>query len=306
MKQKQIYILGVVCLCLFALSVIRFKSRPNLSSVPTPISLNETISDGDGIRPIEEVAAMRPSPLTPDQIKAWDKKDLAKRAMGLVTVQPPKDGQDSILNIELRFKRGCTPGDADAIELDLKAAPSNRLLATLEGMSQGTQAFSWDIPKDFFTTGIAKKQFKLKATSNPIQLGFYLCTHRGGSSCQNKTVRDLNDIFTEHLRKKPEAGKEERVIFYQYFLLDENGLSIFDKGRMGQQQFDDLKKFHRENQFQGQAVEEGIDKTQKNMTTLASLPVIFEKDTLILELPKYDPAVCAGAQAPPEKQKAKP
>lgn len=305
MKQKQVYILGVVSLGVFALSVIRFKSRTDSGPVALPISPSETVSSGDDFRPVEEGRG-RPNLLSAEQIKAWDKKDLAKRAMGLVTVQPPKEGQDSLLNIELKFKRGCTPGDADAIELDLKAASSNRLLATLEGMSQGTQSFSWDVPKDFFTTGNAKKQFKLKATTNPIQLGFYLCTTRGGNSCQNKTVRDLNEIFTEHLLKKPEAGKEERVIFYQYFLLDENGLSMFDKGRLGQQQFDDLKKYHRENQFQGQAVEDGIDKTQKNMTTLASLPVIFEKDTLILELPKYDPVVCGVNQAPKEKPKDQP
>ena len=146
----------------------------------------------------------------------------------------------------------------------------------------------------------------IKASKDPIQLGFYLCTSKGGSSCQNKKIKDINEIFNEHLLAKKDAGKEERVIFYQYFLLDENGLSLFEKSPQGKQPFDEIKKMSQERKFQGQRVEAGIDKAQEAIETLRSLPVIFQKDTLILELPKYDVAACAKPENEKAAQKGKP
>ena len=180
---------------------------------------------------------------------------------------------------------------------EYKAANGKVLLGTLEGMSAGTKSFSWEVPKDFLTGGVAKKQFKIAATTKPIQLGFYLCTAKGGDkTCQNKKVRDINEIFTEHLTKKPKAGEEERVIFYQYFLVDDRGLTAFQGYPKGEQQFDELKKYAGVRKFQGEKINEGIDKAKAALTTLVSLPVVFNKDSLTIELPKYDVAACAKIQ----------
>ncbi|MFM8316525.1 MAG: hypothetical protein ACKOA8_19770 [Deltaproteobacteria bacterium] len=306
MKQKQLLVLGGVCAVV--LMLIMLKTRSQVATVQSENALSQ--SPVSAIPPSSgsaEIAAIpTPQLMSPQQVVEWEKKDLALRNANMTTLSLPKEGEDSVLNIELKVKMGCQPGDADAIAMDLKAAPENRLLATLEGMSQGTKSFSWEVPKEFLSSGVTRTQFKIKASKDPIQLGFYLCTSKGGNSCQNKKIKDINEIFNEHLLAKKDAGKEERVIFYQYFLLDENGLSLFEKSPQGKQPFDEIKKMSQERKFQGQRVEAGIDKAQEAIETLRSLPVIFQKDTLILELPKYDVAACAKPENEKAAQKGKP
>ena len=43
-------------------------------------------------------------------------------------------------------------------------------------------------------------------------------------------------------------------------------------------------------------MEEGIEKAKNHLQTLRSLPVKLEKDSLTLELPKYDAVGCAAEQ----------
>lgn len=293
MKSKPILILSGVLLILLGVMLFRNKkaSEPMTSSeIPVVESVNKSEPQ------IIDPRGGLPSRMSPAQVKAWEKQDLMERKLGFQNFNLPKEGGDSVLNVELRVKGGCTPGDADAIDMDLKAAPSHQLLAKLEGMSRSTVSFNWNVPADLLTKKTAKNRFKLKATQEPLQLGFYLCTSKSGGSCQDKKVRDINEIFTEHLTKKPNAGQEERLIFYQYFLLDDQGLRTFEGYPRGKDHFDNLKKYAEERKFQGQNINEGIDKAQQALETMVSLPVSFEKDTLIVTLPQFDEAACADLE----------
>jgi len=293
LKNKPILVLLVVLTVLLAVLVVRSKSRVMPSAAlesPTSANLSKTepqvIDSNHGLPP------RMPS----EQVKAWEKQDLAERQLEFQNFLLPKEGSDSVLNIELKILPSCFPGDADAIGMDLKASPTFKLLGTLEGMSRGTLSESWEVPKDLFSKGSATTRFKLKARKEPLQLGFYVCTSKDGTSCQGKKVRDINDIFTEHLTKKSRAGQEERMIYYQYFLLDERGLRAFQGNPKGKAHFENLKKYAAERQFQGKDVNEGIDKAKEALETLISMPVKFEKETLIVSLPKYDAVECANMQ----------
>ncbi len=296
MQQKQLLLLTGVILLIVGALVFRTRSRV---AILTQVPPTEIVTSAPSLEPIIIDSKRSPAPqmISQTQIKEWVKNDITERQLDMKSVALPKEGADSLLNVELKLKLGCMPGDADAIAMDLKAANGKVLLGTLEGMSAGTKSFSWEVPKDFLTGGVAKKQFKIAATTKPIQLGFYLCTAKGGDkTCQNKKVRDINEIFTEHLTNKPKAGEEERVIFYQYFLVDDRGLTTFQGYPKGEQQFDELKKYAGVRKFQGEKVNEGIDKAKAALTTLVSLPVVFNKDSLTIELPKYDVAACAKIQ----------
>lgn len=293
MKNKSILILLGVLIVLLGLLVARSKSR-----LAPPVTLQSPPSENIPKAEPQVVDSTRglPSRMSSEQVKAWDKQDLAERQLELQNFLLPKEGADSVLNIELKILPSCFPGDADAIGMDLKASPSYKLMGTLEGMSRGTVSESWEVPKDLFSKGSAKTRFKLKARKEPLQLGFYVCTSKEGLSCQGKKARDINDIFTEHLTKKSGAGQEERMIYYQYFLLDEKGLRAFQGNPKGKDHFENLKKYAAERQFQGKDVNQGIDKAKEALETLISMPVKFEKETLIVSLPKYDAVECANMQ----------
>ncbi|NBY19513.1 hypothetical protein EBQ74_04560 [bacterium] len=56
--------------------------------------------------------------------------------------------------------------------MELKANSQNQLLATLEGMGSVKESFTWKIPKDLFTSGVAQQEFKISTTEKPLQYGF--------------------------------------------------------------------------------------------------------------------------------------
>lgn len=286
-------ILGVLILCLvvFALFLKPKKENPPIETLSS--SSSTTSQALKGADPVE-LKTNTVSGMTPEQLKKWVAKDEVYRKLEMKQFIPLKEGNQTVLNVEVRVKKGCFPGDMDAIEMDLKAAPSYQLLGTLEGMNSGVPSFSWNIPKDFFSTGVSKNTFKLKASDRPVQLGFYLCTSKGGGTCQGKKVRDINEIFTEHLNEKGNVVQEERVIFFQYFLLDDEGLRVFQGHPKGKETFDELKKLGQDFNFQGTGIPEGIDRAQEALEKIVSLPIVFEKDKLIIELPKYDADVCAS------------
>ncbi len=296
MKQKQLFIfLGILILGAVFL-ILRTRSRV---ATLTQLPATKNSESAPILEPviIDPKTSFTPPAISQAQIKEWVKNDITERQLDMKSLALPKEGADSLLNVELKLKLGCMPGDADAIAMDLKAANGKLLLGTLEGMSEGIKSFSWEIPKDFLTGGTAKKQFRIAATKEPIQLGFYLCTVKGGDkTCQNKTVRDINEIFTEHLTAKPKAGEEDRVIFYQYLLVDDRGVTVFQGYPKGDQQFNELKKYAGVRKFQGQKAGDGIDKARTALETLVSLPVVFNGDTLTIELPKYDVVACAKIQ----------
>lgn len=278
-----------------ALFILLQKTQSNMGLSP---SQNETISNEFPSAPQiidpNQQTQYQQTPATIERAQKMAKIILQEKQIGMIGMELPKEGDYSILNIDLKINPGCNPGDADAIAMELNAAPTHKLLATVEGMNTKDQNFSWEIPKDFLSTGKAEHQFKIKTGEEPIQFGFYLCTaNSNDKTCQDKEVTDMNVIFTEHLTKAERLGEKTRVIFYQYLLMDTNGLSVFEEPPKGDQKISELKKYAQERKFQGDKVEQGIDRAKKELQTLLSMPIKLGKDKIKLELPKYDAAACA-------------
>lgn len=224
----------------------------------------------------------------------WDK---SQRKIGLSTYPIPIVNNEAILDLQVSTTTACFPGDANAIAMELKSSPSHKVLATLESLSGDGKSLSWDLPKSFFSAGKAGHEFRLPVSSEPVQYAFYLCTaDSSDTSCRSKTVKDINEIFTEHIQKNPQAGKELRNIFFQYFILDERGLTAFADIPKGAQRFEDLKKYLQERQSSEKKMDEVIGLTKKNTQTLASLPFQFDGKKLKVELPEYRPEACAKSQ----------
>lgn len=197
------------------------------------------------------------------------------------------------LNISLVLKGTCFPGDANAIEMDLKAAPNHKLMATLESLSAGGPSYSWDIPPEFLKERTATKTFTIPLSDRPSQYGFFICTADStDKSCRDKTTRDVNEIFAEHLRKDAGAGQELRNIFFQYLLLGETGLVTFADARNDDKKFELLKKYVQDRDVDGKNPKADVDAAQKKMKTLQSFPFSFDGKNIKIELPQYDEKTC--------------
>lgn len=224
------------------------------------------------------------------QVAAWSQMERAVRLKR--TAVEIQDGEAS-LRVALKILGACFPGDANAIEMDLKAHPSHKLMATMESLSENGPAVSWDIPKDFLERGLAQTILKLPIKKEPGHFGFYLCTaERSEKSCKDKPAQDINVVLAEHVRKAPNAGKTLRTLFFQYFLLDERGFAAFSTAETNDAEIERLKLYAKERGDKTSQLAQKIDEVYQQLRLLDSLPFAFEKQTITIELPKYDTQVC--------------
>ncbi|NBX75690.1 MAG: hypothetical protein EBQ92_03985 [Proteobacteria bacterium] len=274
-----------------ALGLLWFSWNAWNKKLPSDSSSSVPIIDS-GIK-ILESESMEKSAAENEQhrkLVAWEQ---AERKINLKRTPVPIENGEATLEVQVTTKGTCFPGDANAIEMDLRAAPHHKLMATVEALSGAGKSLHWDLPDGFLAQGLASKTFKLPVGNHPTQYGFYLCTaDRADKSCQGKTVRDINEIFTEHVRKDSNAGRELRTIFFQYFMLDERGVAAFSSYKNKDQRFEDLKQYAEERGVRGNNLANEIDGAKKKMNTLLSYPFVFDGTSLKIELPQYNLAAC--------------
>ncbi len=254
---------------------------------PSQSQANETETNSNESFLLEKLREPDPELI---KVISWDRTE---QRIGLKRTPLEMKNQEALLPVEIVTKGTCFPGDADAIEKDLQLAPEHRLLATLENLSGGGKPLLWEVPGSLFKEGSAKTVFRVSVSEEPKQYGFYLCTANASEkSCRDKVTKDVNEIFTEHLRNDPQAGKERRNIFFQYVLLDKRGLAAFMKPPKGERPFEELKKYAQDRKIAGDLGKE-VNLAQDKMKTLASYPVVFQSKGIKIELPKYNIAACA-------------
>lgn len=284
--NPKLWVGVVVFLGLLYFSWTAFKKRPELAPVP------ETASSDSGIKILD--------PNLPDEsaeakekylkVVSWDQSE---RKINLKRTPVPIEKGEAILNVQITTKGTCFPGDANAIEMDLKAAPNHKLLASLENLSGSGHSAHWDIPDDFLKTGTANHVFKIPVGSTPSQYGFYLCTaNKSDKSCRDKAVRDINEVFTEHVRRDPQAGSEVRTLFFQYLMVDERGVAAFSSFKNEDQKFEELKAYLKDRGMSSSNAAREVDEAKKKMGTLLSYPFGFDGKSLKIELPQYNLAAC--------------
>ncbi|MFM8269248.1 MAG: hypothetical protein ACKN9V_03585 [Pseudomonadota bacterium] len=222
------------------------------------------------------------------------KLDLKERQMELKRLPLPRQNENSILDVEIYLQPTCRPGDADAIQMDLKAAPNHKVMVTLEPFSKGGTSFQWDLPSDFTNKESLSNRFVIPQGDKPSLWGFYICTGDSrDTSCKEKAVIDINDIFTEHVNKDPQAGRQLRNIFFQLFLLDDWGMVAFSDVPKENKRFEQFKTYAKERGLSAKESDPAIAVSEKNMVTLLSLPFSFSGKKLSVKLPKYRAAACS-------------
>lgn len=288
MTDRRITLVGI---CLFLALVILTLFKFFMSSPRSSPNSNFTQMNDLSPKVVDPTDPSGPT-LDKDQYQNLVLWEMTERKIGLKRTPVPVVRGEASINVELVVQDSCTPGDADAIELDLKMVPSHKILVSVEHLSDINKSLHWNVPYDFLKTGNIKHQFTLPVDEKPTQYGFFLCTANGSdTSCRSKTVRDFNEIFTEHLKKDPGAGQELRTLFFQYFFLDGRGLTAFS-GFPKAEKFAALKTYLRERKAVGGDLEEGIQSVQNNMQTLRSLPFNFRNSSIRIELPKYNVKTC--------------
>jgi len=290
MEKKKIAIVLVGFALIVVFLLLRNRSEINVPSASEEAAQEaeiRIISPGEAKPNAEQAARYQ-------QLVKWEKEE---RKLDLKRMPLRIVNGEAILNVEVVTKGTCFPGDANAIEMDLKASPDNRLLITLEELSGKEKPISWQLPKDFLTQGSAKHEFKVSIADEPTQYGFFLCTARSSDTrCGDKPVKDINEIFTEHLRKDENAGKETRNIFFQYFFVDTRGISAFSGFQKHDHKFENLKNYVKDRKIKNPNFEKEIDIAKKNMKTLMSYPFSFDGKNMKVELPQYNVAACAGGK----------
>jgi len=217
--------------------------------------------------------------------------DQKERSIGLKRTPLAFENGKALLNLEILTTPSCNPGDADAIEMHLKAAPSQKLLISVQTASQQTIDF-WDVPLAFLKGAKLTHQFTLPVEDIPKSYGLFLCTAPlEENHCNQAPLRDLNEVFTMHLRKDPGLSEQRVQIFFQYFFVDEIGLAAFS-GFPKPHKFASLKRYLQERDVTGVEAGRFIDESQQQMTTLLSFPFVFDNKTVRVQLPQYDARTC--------------
>jgi len=197
------------------------------------------------------------------------------------------------LNVEVTTTPSCSYGDRDAIDMDLKASPQNKLIATLESLSGSLPPIVWDLSSALKGAELARKSFDLPAVDPPAHYGFFICTAPSiAEKCSDKRVMNINTIFTEHKRRDPNAGKILRTFFYQYFILDSKGLMAFKANAEGVDNFSILKDYLSARGLSSKNLAKEVENVDSNTNTLLSMPLKFDGQNLKIELPKFNESQC--------------
>jgi len=285
-------LLAVVFVLFIVMVVVFSKKRESSVSVQETKNPTPSLLEKSAPKIIQDLSNP-PTASSRAEFQSLIKKDRAEKEIGLQRMALPREGNQAQLKVVLSIKPSCAPGDADAILLDLEKAPSHRLLATFEDLSENQKSLTWEVPQSLFKEGRAEKVFQVPVHSEPIQYGFFLCTaNKNDTTCSDKKVQDINEIFTEHLTKKPNAGQQLRNIFFQYFLVDDRGLASFSQISKGEKVYDKLKKYVDETKAPGKPNRAEIDTMKTTLKTVDSLPAVFSNDKLILQLPKFKESAC--------------
>jgi len=290
MKKKTVLIVVILILAWL------FFRRPGRKEQKPELREPSAYLEEPSIKKIDPSMQM-PSKKDEEVLLKRTKIDLKERQIELKRLPLIRKEQNSVLNVEIRMKPNCRPGDADAIQMDLKAAPDHKVMATLEPLGSNYQSFHWDFPSDFVSQGSIFNQFLIPQEQKPTLWGFYVCTaDLKDTSCKNKATTDINDIFKEHITKSPKAGRQKRNIFFQVFLLDDWGLVAFADVPKESKRFEALKKYAGERGIASKESEQALNTSQKQMETLLSLPFSFNGNKLTVNLPKYRISACSKNQ----------
>lgn len=290
MNEKKLITLALI-VGLLVLAILIFSKKHNSSKTLSKTGIDAPTQNPDSsfLKTMTESSGM----VERYRFQTILKKDRMEKEIGIKRMTLPTEGKNAILNVVLTIKPSCSPGDADAIIQDLSKVSSHRVLATLEDLAGKQKNLYWEIPQSFFKQGRAENTFKIPVDEAPTQYGFFLCTaNSSDSSCSDKKIRDINEIFTEHLTKKPNAGQELRNIFFQYFLIDDRGIAALSKPYQGDKIYGKLKQYADEFKAPSKANHLEIDFAKKAIQTINSLPAVFTKNRLVLELPKFKESAC--------------
>lgn len=218
----------------------------------------------------------------------------------LIRMPLPEANGETVVPLTLSIVNVCHPGDANALELELKARPTHKAMLTLENLST-KKVYRQDLAAGFWRTPETPIEFRIPPVTAPTQFGLYLCTAEASDEeCGSKPFPDLNQIFAEHSRRDPKAGQESRTLFFQYVLVDERGAATF--GRVaGAQNFTNLKAYAQARKI----AEEPIERAEKLTLALKGYPLEIQGQRLKIPLPKYDVSACGRQRPPTEKAKSR-
>lgn len=197
---------------------------------------------------------------------------------------------------------GCTWGDFDAIELDLKHAKIPRLLVSLEPLGDSnfppmvSDISSFDLGKGFVST------YQLPKFSKPTHLAFYICKDSEKKNrCSDKPVVDLQGLLniyltpTGALRKAPgETGETveaaDKTYYFAYLLADGNHVYVL-KNQPTPADYAKLESYTRSIGSAG--IAKLVD--EKSNETHSVQPEV-KNDILSLTLPRLNKAECKAGK----------
>ena len=196
---------------------------------------------------------------------------------------------------------GCTWGDLDAIQLEMKSTKTPRLLVSVEALGTGggtiapvtTDISSFDLEKGFVTT------FVLPKFSKPANLVFYLCkdSDRKGKCAGKPAVRPqtvlqsyLTPLDRETGKRGPAPEEKEasdKIYYYAYVLV--NGSTGYTlKNNMDEPDYAKLGEY-----LKSIGVTPDVAKAiRENNDAMDSVQPAVVDDVLTLSLPRLEKDAC--------------
>lgn len=278
MQINRGVLVGVVILAVVIYALRAKKETPReITSAPAPID--------------DRLAKIAPE--ESDRILKISRRIQTER--GLLLKRTPLEIVDGKATIpfSIRVKRTCYAGDGNAIKEDLRRDPLKKLYLTFESVDGGKEIYPSELSKSFLEGGETGSSFKVPVTDKPKQYGVYLCTSSSGGNCGSKPHLDINDVFMDQLNH-PNATPPDRAFFFQYALVDADGMATFSEFPASDQVFTGLNQYL--SQERGLSdVEKATNHTKEWTQNLNNLPLTTGNGKLGIELPLAAPVEeCLG------------
>ena len=216
------------------------------------------------------------------------------------------------LRIMIKSEARCSLSDMDAISLEMTRIAEERsdseqtqVLLTIEPLSEG----GFDpVVKSISDSEIDPHhgvEITLPPLSKPVLAGVFVCTAevQPGSprSCKNKPSMDYDKILQQYrvemdyktgaARKAPRKGLvQDKIFFFRYLIIDGDSIYFQPKG-MTDGRYQTLEQSLKKMGVKANDYASALN-AAKQHGILSSVPLKLEGNSIIVNLPHYDPVKC--------------
>ncbi len=193
-------------------------------------------------------------------------------------------------------------GDLDVIRHDQKFDPRSEkpLLLSVEPLEGGGTDYL-PFSHEFSDVGSLvgyETSFAINRSATPKQFALYLCKDSAkAGKCRAKATKQIDSLTNSSAalispnRRKMKAA-QDKIYFFQYFVASDAGIEFLSGNNQDEKRFEKMEEYLNSKFGPNADTKLVFEHVKQASQRIDSLPVTFEDNVLLINLPHYDKSKC--------------